>query len=58
MDDEIYTAFRETFPDMKVDVIDEHEMKSASSKEVDTQFFVCVCFFFFAKHIIVGRLIV
>ena len=35
VDDEIYTKFRETFPDMKVDVINEDEMKAASSKEVD-----------------------
>ena len=34
VDDEIYTKFREKFPDMKVDVVNENEMKSASSKEV------------------------
>lgn len=31
-DDEIYTKFREMFPDMKIDVIDESEMKSADGK--------------------------
>ncbi|XP_025096682.1 protein PBDC1-like isoform X3 [Pomacea canaliculata] len=33
LDNEIYTKFRETFPDLKVDVLDEKELKSAESKE-------------------------
>ncbi|XP_076436624.1 protein PBDC1-like [Babylonia areolata] len=32
IDDEIYTKFRQTFPDMRVDVIDEDKMKSGSGK--------------------------
>ena len=34
VDDELYTKFRQTFPDMKVDVLVEDEMKSASDKVV------------------------
>ncbi|XP_014207480.1 protein PBDC1 [Copidosoma floridanum] len=32
-DDLIYKTFRETFPDLKVDVIDENELKSPEGKE-------------------------
>ena len=32
-DDIIYQTFRETFPDLKIDVIDEEELKSVSAKE-------------------------
>ncbi|KAL8609320.1 hypothetical protein ACOMHN_048876 [Nucella lapillus] len=31
-DDELYTKFRKNFPDMKIDVIDEKEMKSGLKK--------------------------
>lgn len=34
IDDEIYRHFREQFPDMKVDIISEDEIKSPSQKEV------------------------
>ena len=34
VDDEIYALFRESFKDMKIDVIDEDEMKSAEGKAV------------------------
>ncbi|KAF4528636.1 hypothetical protein B566_EDAN012784 [Ephemera danica] len=40
-DDEVYQAFREEFPDLKVDSISEDELKSANAKEVvqDTNHF-------------------
>ncbi len=34
IDDEIYVTFRHYFADMRVDVIDVDELKSAASKEV------------------------
>lgn len=34
IDEEIYIKFRATFPDMKVDVVNENDMKSDKSKEV------------------------
>lgn len=34
IDDEIYRHFREQFPDMKVDIVSEDEIKSPSQKEV------------------------
>lgn len=34
MDDEIYEEFRKDFPDLKIDVIKEDELKSAEAKEV------------------------
>ncbi|KAK7109889.1 protein PBDC1-like [Littorina saxatilis] len=37
-DDEIYAKFRETFPDLKVDVLDENEMKTPENKEKWRQF--------------------
>ncbi|KAK7499319.1 hypothetical protein BaRGS_00009294 [Batillaria attramentaria] len=33
VDDEIYRKFRETFPDMKVDQVDEEELKSPEGKQ-------------------------
>ena len=34
IDDKIYESFRKDFPDMKIDVIDEDEMKSPEGKQV------------------------
>ncbi|KAL8570354.1 hypothetical protein ACOMHN_035772 [Nucella lapillus] len=34
VDEDIYTTFRATFPDMKVDIVCEDDMKSVKSKEV------------------------
>nr|KAG5708342.1 hypothetical protein BaRGS_034373 [Batillaria attramentaria] len=34
VDDEIYRKFRETFPDMKVDQVDEEELKSPEGKQL------------------------
>lgn len=33
MDDEIYEEFRKDFPDLKIDVIKEDELKSVEAKE-------------------------
>lgn len=33
MDDEIYGEFRKDFPDLKMDIIKEDELKSAEAKE-------------------------
>lgn len=33
MDDEIYEEFRQDFPDFKVDVINEEDLKSVEAKE-------------------------
>lgn len=35
MDDEIYEEFRKDFPDLKIDIIKEDELKSAEAKEVN-----------------------
>lgn len=35
-DDAIYTEFKKEFPDLKIDVIDEDEMKSPAGKEVSS----------------------
>lgn len=33
-DDKIYSRFREVFPDMKIDILDENQMKSNEGKAV------------------------
>ena len=33
-DDEIYTKFRENFPDLKVDIVEEEQMKTPEEKAV------------------------
>lgn len=33
-DDSIYSAFREMFPNMKIDVLDEENLKSSEAKEI------------------------
>ena len=34
-DDQIYSRFREVFPKLKIDVLDENELKSAEGKQVN-----------------------
>ncbi|XP_062577164.1 protein PBDC1-like [Saccostrea cucullata] len=36
IDDEIYTEFRKEFPDLKIDVIQEQDLKSPEAKEAST----------------------
>jgi len=34
-DDQIYSRFRELFPDLKVDILDENQIKSNEGKSVN-----------------------
>jgi hypothetical protein len=34
-DDQIYSRFRELFPDLKVDILDENQIKSTEGKSVN-----------------------
>lgn len=43
MDNEIYEEFRQDFPDFKVDVINEEDLKSAEAKEASFKEKICYC---------------
>ncbi len=39
-DDKIYSRFREVFPDLKVDILDENQMKSIEGKAVNCKYLI------------------
>ena len=43
MDNEIYEEFRQDFPDFKVDVINEEDLKSVEAKEASFKENICYC---------------